>query len=701
MNCPACQHELQQGINRQGKIIDYCESCQGMWLDRGEIFCYAKQPALMATHLSNDLLDASSGERLCPRCTKTMEVGGFVKKELQIDRCRSCGGIWLDSGELQTIKTLSEMGTNARSMNEIESRGFRHQLGGDALTELEAKKQEQPSPAELAAAPALPSLGFRAATTIFFLYGILFFVMVLLTEAAELSPLVSIGFTAVLLFIQFMIGPWLLDLQLSWFYQCVWVNELGLPDHLVAFVKKISQANNMKFPTFGLIADSTPNAFTYGRYPGDARIVITRGLIEKLDPEELESVVAHEIGHAVHWDMALMTVASMVPIILYSIYRILMRLVKSSKGGGKKDPRAPMLAIAVVAYICYVISEYIILFLSRTREYHADTFAANACKNSHSLSSALIKVAYGLASDAAVAGENQQEGEVQASREGTSGRMLAPLGIFDPTAAKALVSSTAILSGGGALNKERVKDAMQWDLWNPWASWYELHSTHPLVAQRLDHLGRMSFRFGHKPFILFDRKQPESYWDEFLVDAFFAYVPLLMALGGLGAGFFLKGHDWAPIGGLLVGLGFGSVLQMSFTYGFEFLPQTVASLLKQVKVSGVRAVSARISGKIIGKGIPGYVLSEDMTFQDETGFLFLDYQQPLSFMEWWFALTKDSYVGQEVIVEGWYKRAPVPYFEIYTIKTGQESVFNKCYTYGARWFLYVALILAGIAMTLA
>ncbi len=76
---------------------------------------------------------------------------------------------------------------------------------------------------------------------------------------------------------------------------------------------------------------------------------------------------------------------------------------------------------------------------------------------------------------------------------------------------------------------------MQWDLWNPWATFYELNSTHPLVAHRLQYLGDQAAAMGQEPYIVFDRRKPESYWDDFAVDVAVMFLPLLLFLAGLAA----------------------------------------------------------------------------------------------------------------------------------------------------------------------
>src|SRR5205085_4767811 len=111
------------------------------------------------------------------------------------------------------------------------------------------------------------------------------------------------------------------------------------------------------------------------------------------------------------------------------------------------------------------------------------------------------------------------------------------LNIFDDRAAVSLVVASAVGRGTDAKHPdvEHIKSAMQWDLWNPWAKLYELNSTHPLVANRLMYLTDQAAHLGQEPLVVFDRRKPESYWDDFFVDLFMMVLPWLGLLLGAGA----------------------------------------------------------------------------------------------------------------------------------------------------------------------
>ena len=124
---------------------------------------------------------------------------------------------------------------------------------------------------------------------------------------------------------------------------------------------------------------------------------------------------------------------------------------------------------------------------------------------------------------------------------------------------------------------------------------------------------------------------------------------------------------------------------------------TVESLLGEIKVSHITSIPCIVKGKIIGKGNPGCIFNEDFIVKDETGIIFLDYNQPLTIVNKIFALFKsEQYFDKEVTVKGWYRRSPVPYIEIYKYTVdGKEKTI---YTYGLSTAIYVisALVIGAL-----
>jgi len=675
MGCPRCDGvALRPAMTQQGVEVDYCPSCGGVWLDKGEVFHFTRKPKALAAMLNDAARKGRVGKVPSPKTGRPMLKLLLFGGRLTVDACRDTGGLWLDRGELEDIA--------ARDDIEL-SLGLGREAG------------EAPAVGRLAAIAAaarpLPNLAVRSGGVLILLYGLLGALLIALVEFAGLPPEAAVWIGVGAVAFQFLLGPFLMDISLRWFYQCAWVDPSALPAHLREFIGGLAQWRGIRFPRFGIINDGAPNAFTYGHTPNNARVVLTRGMFDLLDPREVEAVVAHEIGHAVHWDMLVMTMAYLVPLVAYYVYRTLVRV----RVRGRDKSAGVRLAIALSAYLVYIISEYLVLWLSRTREYWADRFAGEATGEPNALARALVKIGYGLAG-------RKQEERVERRDESTSRQpsleAVGALGIFDPRSARSLAIASA-RGGTLALDLEQLKGAMRWDLWNPWAKFYELNSTHPLIAHRLDHLGRQAAGMGQEPYIVFDLKRPECYWDEFLVDIFVMFLPALLCGGMVAAAAATGEPKLLPLA--LSALGAGMLLKTLFSYrGGSFPETTIAGLLKNVKVSAVRGIPCALRGTVIGRGVPGLIWSEDFVIQDPTGILFLDYRQPFHILEFLFGLLRRRDLsGREVAAVGWYRRAPVPYIELKAIATRTST--HRCYVYHYRLFVAALLIAAGIWLSTA
>jgi hypothetical protein len=201
-----------------------------------------------------------------------------------------------------------------------------------------------------------------------------------------------------------------------------------------------------------------------------------------------------------------------------------------------------------------------------------------------------------------------------------------------------------------------------------------------------------------------DEIQPESYWDEFFVDFSIWVLPIVAVLvpfvyfGMLymkGANIWL---DWRLPLALAV-LGAVMLLRYRCAYRGDYFPDmSVAALLKRVKVSPVRPVPCTVTGTIIGKGVPGLIFSEDFVLKDDTGIIFLDYRQPLAVWEMLFGLLRaEEYQGQQATAVGWYRRSPVPYIELKSIRCGERTETSRVPAFN-QWSA-VSLILVGLFLT--
>ena len=124
------------------------------------------------------------------------------------------------------------------------------------------------------------------------LYGILAGIIIAVCIFTDIPVTYGILISLAIILLQFLISPAINDFVFKHFYKVQW--NASLPDYLKNFITESCERHGMKYTKIGFIDDGSPNAFTYGRTKNDARVVITRGILELLDEAEVKSVVAHE-----------------------------------------------------------------------------------------------------------------------------------------------------------------------------------------------------------------------------------------------------------------------------------------------------------------------------------------------------------------------------------------------------------------------
>jgi len=177
------------------------------------------------------------------------------------------------------------------------------------------------------------------------------------------------------------------------------VSEADAPQ-LLNVVREMAVAANVPMPAVYVIDDTAPNAFATGRDPAHASVAITTGLLEKLDREELQGVLAHEMSHVRNFDIRFALVVGVMVGAIAILADFFLRFTfwgggrRSSSREGGGSGQAIILAVAIaLAILAPIISRFIQLAVNRQREYLADASGVELTRNPHGLERALAKIA--------------------------------------------------------------------------------------------------------------------------------------------------------------------------------------------------------------------------------------------------------------------------------------------------------------------
>jgi heat shock protein HtpX len=164
---------------------------------------------------------------------------------------------------------------------------------------------------------------------------------------------------------------------------------------LHAMVERLCAMADLPKPKVAIIDTDIPNAFATGRNPKHSAVAVTTGLWRRLEPREVEGVIAHELSHIANRDVLVMTLASFFAMLA----GILTRWAFIFGGGGRDRNGPPVwLIVLVVSIVTYILSFILIRTISRYREYAADRGAALITGAPEYLMSALQRISSGMAS---------------------------------------------------------------------------------------------------------------------------------------------------------------------------------------------------------------------------------------------------------------------------------------------------------------
>lgn len=161
---------------------------------------------------------------------------------------------------------------------------------------------------------------------------------------------------------------------------------------LYGMIEKVALSNGLPMPKVAVMNTAVPNAFATGKSKRSSVVAVTTGIMDMLDDEELEGVIAHELAHIRHRDVLVLTLASLFSTVAFFLMRYALfgsMFGRSRDGGGGAGG---MILVLVVAGITWFVSFLIIRAISRYREFAADRGGAQMTGKPDRLASALLKI---------------------------------------------------------------------------------------------------------------------------------------------------------------------------------------------------------------------------------------------------------------------------------------------------------------------
>jgi Zn-dependent protease with chaperone function len=301
-------------------------------------------------------------------------------------------------------------------------------------------------------------------------------------------------FVGIFCLIVFLTFPWYLDLLLKWVYHLepfsvsrLQVEHPEAAQVVQKMIKQIARKQKMPLPKLGILPTSAPIIFVYGHIPRNARLILSEGLLQHLEDDELGVLIASQLAQIIHRDFVLMSAATALLQIPYTLYALLSQL---SDRLGEKLSNLPtpqrlnpkvwqalpfvvqcFLAIpAALFYTWYWLWRVVLLWVSRQRHLYSDRLAAQYMGNPNGLTRALLKSIMGIAQNIEF-------------RQHTS-YLLESFDLLMP------VGYRQSISLGSIPLKTPFSEVLAWECTNPYRHWLALTNSHPLVGDRIYLLNR-------------------------------------------------------------------------------------------------------------------------------------------------------------------------------------------------------------------
>lgn len=524
---------------------------------------------------------------------------------------------------------------------------------------------------------ALATFGVLFAVLVAMMQSVMILTNQILDKFPYVSPLPFLysspsSFILVLLLFLLGLSPWLLDWILAEFYQQKPLSKDNLYNYsreAVRVTQRTCQMRHWPIPEFKILPMTAPMMFTYGNLPRTARIVVSQGLLEQLNNDEIATIYGLALGQIRRWDFWVMSLAFLVTLPIYKLYQ------QASIWGNKSQNSLwiwTTTAVANLSYGIWCLITGITLLNSRFRIYASDRHAAEITGNPNALIRALLKISIGIADDIKT--------KQQTSWELESVNILAPVDVKQS------------LCLGSVIENLRWESFLMWESSNPYRQWFTINSSHPLMGDRLQRLCQIARHWHLEPelyFITPELLQVKS--QSFLLQiAPWLGIPSGLILAGLFWLIWQTAYtthvvnlkwiydDWSFITGfLMIGFSVGTLMRIN-----SFFPeinqhnlhndQQALKLLIDPSVLPIDSISVRLVGKLIGRQGIGNSLSQDLILQTNLGLVKLHHIPWLSP-----SAHPQKWIGRQVTVTGWLRRGATPWIDIQTLETQSGNIINS------------------------
>ncbi|GEA14873.1 MAG: heat shock protein HtpX [Moorella sp. (in: firmicutes)] len=229
----------------------------------------------------------------------------------------------------------------------------------------------------------------RMFLTMFLLAALYLFFLAVLWQA-------GVSYTGIIIFVGIMLAVqyYFSDRMVLWSMGAREVSPREAPE-LHALVERLAALADLPKPRVAIVDTPMPNAFATGRSPANAVVAVTTGILERLDPPELEAVLGHELSHIKNRDMTVLTLASFFATVASFIVQNF--FYWGAFGGRDRDERNNTMLVYLVSLVVWLVSYFLIRALSRYREFAADRGAAILTGAPGQLASALVKISSSMA----------------------------------------------------------------------------------------------------------------------------------------------------------------------------------------------------------------------------------------------------------------------------------------------------------------